>query len=302
MRLPILLFFAFAAPVLLVVVLMNGAAGPAGPAGNAADPSAVIAEIDGLKITRKDVDRARKENLDALTQIPENQQTRFLASVVAIQKLSTRAAKNEGLMESPEVKERMNHQKDRILQDAWIEKEMRSRVTEEKIRSYFDDFVASGLANQEEAVEEARVRHILFASKADAEAAVKRLEEGEDFAELAGELSLGPSASRGGDLGYFLAGEMVKPFSEAAFALQPGELSAPVETEFGWHVILLEDRRVVPPPDFEDLKEQIGAFLEQQERSKLFDEMLTSHELEIYAEDKPLAPVFDDDVPLEKQP
>jgi peptidyl-prolyl cis-trans isomerase C len=190
------------------------------------------------------------------------------------------------------------YQKEKILHDIWVAEQIHARVTENDIRAYFDTYVAPELAKQNENVEEVQARHILVATEGEAETVIKRLEKGEGFAALAGELSLGPSASRGGDLGYFLAEEMVQAFSDAAFALQPGELSVPVETEFGWHVIRLEDRRVVPPPSFEDLSEQIRAFLEQQERNLFFDELLTSYDFQVYGEETSMLPEFDDDVPL----
>jgi peptidyl-prolyl cis-trans isomerase C len=233
-----------------------------------------------------------------LIQVPEAQQTFFLSSLVAIQKIAARNAISEGLANSDAVQQRLAYQKEKILHDIWVAEQTHARVTENDIRAYFNTYVVPELAKQNENIEEVQARHILVATQGEAETVIKRLEKGEDFAALAGELSLGPSASRGGDLGYFLAEEMVQAFSDAAFALQPGELSAPVETEYGWHVIRLEDRRVVPPPSFEDLSEQIRAFLEQQERNLFFDELLTSYDFQVYGEETSMLPEFDDDVPL----
>ena len=302
MRLFILIFTGFIAPILLVALLVTNPldfGGGKGLSSNQNDSNVeIVASIDGINITRDEIDRAAEDNFETLIQVPEAQQAFFLSSLVAIQKIAARNAISEGLANSDAVQQRLAYQKEKILHDIWVAEQIHARVTENDIRAYFDTYVAPELAKQNENVEEVQARHILVATEGEAETVIKRLEKGEGFAALAGELSLGPSASRGGDLGYFVAEEMVQAFSDAAFALQPGELSVPVETEFGWHVIRLEDRRVVPPPSFEDLSEQIRAFLEQQERNLFFDELLTSYDFQVYGEETSMLPEFDDDVPL----
>ena len=302
MRLFILIFTGFIAPILLVTLLVTNPLDFGGGKGISLSQNEsnveIIASIDGINITRDEIDRAAEDNFETLIQVPEAQQAFFLSSLVAIQKIAARNAISEGLANSDAVQQRLAYQKEKILHDIWVAEQTHARVTENDIRAYFDTYVVPELAKQNENIEEVQARHILVATQGEAETVIKRLEKGEGFAALAGELSLGPSASRGGDLGYFLAEEMVQAFSDAAFALQPGELSAPVETEFGWHVIRLEDRRVVPPPSFEDLSEQIRAFLEQQERNLFFDELLTSYDFQVYGEETSMLPEFDDDVPL----
>ena len=302
MRLFILIFTGFIAPILLVTLLVTNPLDFGGGKGISLSQNEsnveIVASIDGINITRDEIDRAAEDNFETLIQVPEAQQAFFLSSLVAIQKIAARNAISEGLANSDAVQQRLAYQKEKILHDIWVAEQTHARVTENDIRAYFDTYVVPELAKQNENIEEVQARHILVATQGEAETVIKRLEKGEDFAALAGELSLGPSASRGGDLGYFLAEEMVQAFSDAAFALQPGELSAPVETEYGWHVIRLEDRRVVPPPSFEDLSEQIRAFLEQQERNLFFDELLTSYDFQVYGEETSMLPEFDDDVPL----
>jgi len=302
LRLFILIFTGFIAPILLVTLLVTNPLDFGGGKGISLSQNEsnveIVASIDGINITRDEIDRAAEDNFETLIQVPEAQQTFFLSSLVAIQKIAARNAISEGLANSDAVQQRLAYQKEKILHDIWVAEQTHARVTENDIRAYFDTYVVPELAKQNENIEEVQARHILVATQGEAETVIKRLEKGEDFAALAGELSLGPSASRGGDLGYFLAEEMVQAFSDAAFALQPGELSAPVETEYGWHVIRLEDRLVVPPPSFEDLSEQIRAFLEQQERNLFFDELLTSYDFQVYGEETSMLPEFDDDVPL----
>src|SRR5690606_4963724 len=101
-------------------------------------------------------------------------------------------------------------------------------------------------------------RHILTATEADAKSALEEVRKGADFTEVSKKRSTGPTASTGGDLGFFTKDKMVPEFAEAAFALQPGQISeTPVQSQFGWHVIKVEARRTAEPPRFEDVREQV---------------------------------------------
>ena len=226
MRLFILIFTGFIAPILLVTLLVTNPLDFGGGKGISLSQNEsnveIVASIDGINITRDEIDRAAEDNFETLIQVPEAQQTFFLSSLVAIQKIAARNAISEGLANSDAVQQRLAYQKEKILHDIWVAEQTHARVTENDIRAYFDTYVVPELAKQNENIEEVQARHILVATQGEAETVIKRLEKGEDFAALAGELSLGPSASRGGDLGYFLAEEMVQAFSDAAFALQPG--------------------------------------------------------------------------------
>ena len=106
------------------------------------------------------------------------------------------------------------------------------------------------------------------------------------FADLAAEFSVGPSGPRGGDLGFFTQGQMVEPFAVAAFALQPGEVSAtPVETQFGWHVIKVEDRRMTEQPSLEDLRSQLESGLADDVIQGIFAELRDGAEIVVYGPD-----------------
>ena len=89
-----------------------------------------------------------------------------------------------------------------------------------------------------------KASHILVQTEEEAKALLKQIkEENKDFAQLAAEHSLCPSGANGGDLGFFGKGQMVKPFEDAAFATEVGEISAPVETQFGWHLVYVTDKK-----------------------------------------------------------
>lgn len=131
-------------------------------------------------------------------------------------------------------------------------------VSEEELREFYN----SRFVGLEPEIEH-NASHILVDSEAEAEAAAAELRVGADFADLAREMSIGPSAPNGGELGWFGEGVMVADFEDAVRTLEVGEVSDPVETEFGWHVIKLNDKRALEPPKFEDVRLDILAELEQ---------------------------------------
>ena len=125
-------------------------------------------------------------------------------------------------------------------------------VTEEAVQAAYDEIVA-----EFEPQTEYSAAHILVETEEAAQALVERLEAGEDFAELAMAESTGPSGPRGGDLGWFAAGQMVQPFQDAVETLEPGAVSAPVQTQFGWHVIKLNETRETAAPPLEQIYPQV---------------------------------------------
>ena len=125
-------------------------------------------------------------------------------------------------------------------------------VSDEELQAEFDaQFASAG------PVKEYNASHILVETQADADAVIAALAEGADFAQVAQERSIGPSGPNGGDLGWFTAGMMVPSFEEAVFALEVGEVSSPVETQFGWHVIVLNDAREQVPPTLDDVRAEL---------------------------------------------
>ncbi|WP_297615478.1 peptidylprolyl isomerase [uncultured Roseicyclus sp.] len=125
-------------------------------------------------------------------------------------------------------------------------------VSDEELQAEFDaQFASAG------PVKEYNASHILVETQADADAVIAALAEGADFAQVAQERSIGPSGPNGGDLGWFTAGMMVPSFEEAVFALDLGEVSSPVETQFGWHVIVLNDAREQVPPTLDDVRAEL---------------------------------------------
>ena len=162
-------------------------------------------------------------------------------------RLLAQAARKAGLMDDITVKQRLAFATVDVLQQTYLDQLLEAEITEERLRAAYEEMAADI-----EPEDEISARHILLADEDAAKAVIEELDGGGDFATLAKDRSTGPSGPSGGDLGYFTRQQMVVPFAEAAFVLKPGEYTQqPVETQFGWHVILVEDRRVTGPPSFE---------------------------------------------------
>jgi peptidyl-prolyl cis-trans isomerase C len=237
----------FAATALFAIV---GLAGPVA-AEDAKDP--VIATIDGVTINKSDLDLSEGSIDPQLAQLPPEQ--RRLAALTAIidAKLIAAKARSEGLESTDDFKNRMEFLSDRELHNAYFKKHIVETVTDAEVKARYDKEVAA-LPKQEEV----HARHILVKTEDEAKAVIAELAAGKDFAELAKAKSTDPNKSDGGDLGYFRKGQMVPEFEAAAFAMAKGEVSkVPVKTQFGFHVIKVEDKRDAPPPPFDQVKDQV---------------------------------------------
>lgn len=223
-----------------------------------ADP--VIATVNGANIYRSDIEAARAQLPEQYRNMPVERLYQPLLSQLIRSKLISQKARADKLQDDAGHKKRLAMIEDRLLEEAYLQKIIEGKLTEEAMRARYKDTVAKMPAN-----EEVRARHILVKTEAEAVAIIKDIAGGADFAKLAGEKSIGPTKTQGGDLGYFGRGQMVKPFEEAAFGLKPGEVTQkPVQSPFGWHVIKLEDKRAQKPPSFEEAQDQIGQEMSQE--------------------------------------
>jgi peptidyl-prolyl cis-trans isomerase C len=220
-------------------------------AEDAADP--VIANIDGVAVTKSELDLAEGNIDPQLAKLPpEQKQLAALTSIIDSKVIASKA-KQEKLDESTDFKNRMQFIVDRELHNAYFKKHIVDVVTDADIKARYDKEVAAMPK-----VQEIHARHILVKTEDEAKAIIKALGGGKDFTELAKEKSTDPNKSDGGDLGYFKAGQMVPEFETAAFALEKGQVSKePVKTQFGFHVIKVEDKRDAPPPEFDKVKDQV---------------------------------------------
>ncbi len=217
----------------------------------------VVAKVDGIEITESELALAADDLGERTAQLPEDRKREELINFLVDLKLGAKAAKAAKIGESPEFAKRLAYSRDKLLLDDYLTSESKKAATQEATKKLFDDTVKTLKPE-----EEVRARHILVPEEAQAKAALERLKKGEDFAKVAGELSKDPgSGKEGGDLGWFAKERMVPEFAEAAFKLEKGQLSEPVKSQFGWHVIKLEDKRTKPLPTFDEVKPQIEQYL-----------------------------------------
>lgn len=254
----------------------------AGPALAQADK--VVAKVDGIAITEKDVQLATEDLGERLAQLPEERKRDEVINYLVDLKLGAKAAAEAKIGDTPDFAARLAYYREKVLLDEYLTREGKKAVTPEAAKKLFDD-TTKAMAPEEEA----HARHILVETEDQAKAAVARLKKGEDFAKVAAELSKDPgSGKEGGDLGWFTKDRMVPEFAEAAFKLKKGEISEPVKSQFGWHVIKLEDKRSKPLPDFAAVKPQIDQYLERKAQQDLVIAMREKAKVERL--DKPAAP------------
>jgi peptidyl-prolyl cis-trans isomerase C len=217
----------------------------------------VLAKVNGAEITDEDVKIAMDDMGAALAQVPPMDQETYVLEFLIDMKIAAQQAVAEKLADGPEFVRRLAYQRDKALMNGLYEKIGRDASTEAELRRVYNE-----VAGQQKSEMEAKARHILLASEDEAKAVLRRLKAGEDFAKVADEVSKDPG-SKGGDLGWFTADRMVPEFSAAAFKLEKGQLSDPVKSQFGWHIIKLEDKRAKTFPAFEAVKEQVKSYVAQ---------------------------------------
>jgi len=217
------------------------------------DTPPVVVTINGESFTLNLLGNLANQLPDDVRRQPPENLFESLIDDIIDTRLSADAARASGVADNPTIREIAERARDRILAEVWLNQEINARITDDMLEQSYNDLVADT-----ESRTEIRARHILVDTKEDALAAIGRLEEGEDFAALAVELSTGPSGPNGGELGYFGRGAMVPSFEVASFGLAMDSYTKePVQTQFGWHVIKVEDRRVAPAPSFEEAQDQL---------------------------------------------
>jgi peptidyl-prolyl cis-trans isomerase C len=209
-----------------------------------ADEDTVVAIVDGVAVHRSELEEVARGLPEQFRQMPLQVLYGILLDRVIDFRLLANEAERLDVADDPAVEAALARARADVLRDALVQQKIREETTADKLRERYE-----GLKQSEDfAQEEVHARHILTESEQDAKAVIEELQGGADFAALAEERSVGPSAEGGGDLGFFRREQMVPEFAEAAFALDPGEITTePVQTQFGWHVIKVLDRRTAEP-------------------------------------------------------
>jgi peptidyl-prolyl cis-trans isomerase C len=242
---------------------------------DAQDADTVVARVNGSDIKASDIAIAEEDIGANLAQIPPESRREYLTSYLTDMILVAKAAEVRKLADSDEFKQRLAYYRSKILMDLLLQSEAKTAVSEGAMHQLYDE-AARQMAGQQEV----RARHILVKTEDEAKAIVAELKNGADFAELARQKSTDPGASEGGDLGYFPKDEMVPEFAEAAFKLDKGQISEPVHTRFGWHVIKIEDKRERQVPTFDQVRDQLAAHLVRKSQAELITKLRSEAKIE----------------------
>jgi peptidyl-prolyl cis-trans isomerase C len=274
-----------------VVMMAAGFAYAQAPAG---DP--VIARVNGVDIRQSDLTLAEEDLGRDLPANDEQAKRDYLVNYLTDLLLIAKAAEARKIPDTPEFKQRMVFARNKALMEAVMSAETKAALTEPALRKIYDD-----ATKQMGGQQEVHARHILFrvndpndqaasrAAEAKVKAVIERLKKGEDFVAIANALTEDPSGKQnGGDLGFFGRDQMVPEFSEVAFQLEKGQISDPVKTQFGWHVLKVEDKRTREAPPFAEVRNQIEEFASRKAQVDLVTKLRADAKIERL--DKPAEP------------
>src|ERR1700748_3828511 len=234
----------------LAAVLLTGL-----PA-RAEDANPVLAKVNGSEIRQSDLNLAEEELGPSLAQMdPATKNENVLAFLIDM-KIVAKGAEAKKIADSDDFKARLAFTRNRLLMDNLLAVEGKAATTDEAMKKVYEE-----ASKQISGEQEVHARHILVETEDEAKAIAEELKKGADFAELAKKKSKDPGASDGGDLGFFTKEQMVPEFSAVAFSLEPGKISDPVKSQFGWHIIKVEEKRNRKPPDFDQVKAQIETYV-----------------------------------------
>jgi peptidyl-prolyl cis-trans isomerase C len=258
------------------------AAASAKPVG---DP--VVARVGTDEIHASELSEAAQALPEELRGMPPTSLYPILLDQLVDRQVVVIAARKQGLERDPSVQRMVARATDSALQNALLTREIAPTLTDDAIRARYERDIAGKSGEPE-----IRARHILVADEETANKVIAELKGGADFAELAKKYSTDPGAQSGGDLGFFKKGDMLPEFSDAAFALKPGETTpTPVKTRFGWHVIQVEEVRTAPPPAYEQVRDEIRQSLIQEGVTRVLATAKTGLPIEKFNPDgSPMAP------------
>jgi peptidyl-prolyl cis-trans isomerase C len=241
----------------------------------AQDSDPVIARANGVDIHESDLAFAEQEIGANMPAMAPEQKRQYLITYLTDVVILARAAEQQKIGDRDDVKRRMNFEHNKVLMEALLGSVGRAAMTDDAMHKVYDEAV-----KQMPPEEEVHARHILVSTEDEAKAIEAELKKGADFATLAKEKSKDPGAAEGGDLGYFTKDQMVPEFADAAFKLDKGQISDPVKTQFGWHIIKVEDKRVKPTPTFDEVKPQLENYVAHRAQAELVEKVRSAANVE----------------------
>jgi peptidyl-prolyl cis-trans isomerase C len=267
----------------------------AGLPTRADDANPVLAKVNGSEIRQSDVTLAEEELGPSLAQMDPATKKDNVLSFLIDMKIVAKAAEDKKIENNDDFKKRMAFTRNRLLMDSLLASEGKAATTDEAMKKVYED-----AAKQISGEQEVHARHILVETEDEAKAVEDELKKGADFAELAKKKSKDPGASDGGDLGFFTKDQMVPEFSAVAFSLEPGKISDPVKSQFGWHIIKVEEKRNRKAPDFEQVKAQIEQYVTRKAQADYVAKLRT--EAKVERMDQPAADASKDAKPSDAKP
>jgi peptidyl-prolyl cis-trans isomerase C len=263
------------------------------PQGQGAPANPLLATVNGEAIYLADIKEAIQDLPDQYRNLPPDRLMPLMLNQLITNRLLVAEGNRQKLGDSEEVKRKVERYRERAMQQQLLQQVVAKSVTDDALQALYRKYVAENPPK-----EEVSARHILVNSEAEGVAIIQQIKGGADFAALAKQKSKDPAAQNGGDLGYFGREDMVKEFADAAFAMKTGEVSQkPVKTQFGFHVIKVEDRRTANPVSFDEAKDDLQSQLSQQAVSQYIETLRNGAKIERFGPDGKPLPVEDQKKP-----
>lgn len=241
----------------------------------AEDSNPVVARVNGIEIRQSDLAVAEEEIGAGMPQMPPEKKRDYLITYLSDVILIAQAAEKQKIGDRDDVKHRVQFERNKVLMESLMQDVGHAAATDDAMHKVYDDAIKQMPPEQE-----VHARHILVGTEDEAKAIEAQLKNGADFAALAKEKSKDPGAADGGDLGYFTKDQMVPEFAEAAFKLDKGQISDPVKTQFGWHIIKVEDKRVKPTPTFDEVRGQLENYVAHKAQAEMVQNLRKSATIE----------------------
>jgi peptidyl-prolyl cis-trans isomerase C len=234
----------------------------------AQDSDPVLARVNGVDIHQSDLTLAEDEVGGNMPQMAPEQKREYLITYLSDIVILAQAADKQQIGDRDDVKRHLAFERNKVLMETLLQDTGKAALTDDAMHKVYDEAV-----KQMPPEEEVHARHILVPTEQEAKDIEAELKKGGDFATLAKEKSKDPGAADGGDLGYFTKDQMVPEFSDVAFKLEKGQISDPVHTQFGWHIIKVEDKRTKPTPTFDQVRGQIENFVTHKAQAELVENL-----------------------------
>ncbi len=235
----------------------------------------VLAKVNGSEITDDDLAVAKEDLVPGLpAQLEGAARDSYVLDYLIDGRLVAQKAQAEKLDGSPDFAKKVAYYREKLLMEALLGKVAADAASDAAVQKAYED-----VAKTQKAEPEVHAKHILVESEDEAKKVLKRVKDGEDFGKVATEVSKDPG-SKGGDLGWFTKDRMVPEFAAVAFATEPGQIAGPVKSQFGWHVIRVEEKREKKFPSLAEVRDQVARYVVQKAQSDLIVQLRDGGKIE----------------------